>query len=176
MHIIFIGLRCDSTLLVFLGVLHKEKRRYRSLSVKTWVKDGSSIVLPFTVSCWACALLRCSLGLCLWMGLLELFLPFQRRLRWTILQSLRYWHPTKTNASQKLLKLDFFPVLRQSLMKPQVCMRWLYDPELGAGWWNLLLQEWKGVTASWAALGMVHKVSHKWGLARASHVVNLCIM
>lgn len=142
-------------LLVFLGVVHKEKRGCRSLGAKTWVEAGSSVVLPYTVSCWAYPLPRCSLGPSLWMGLLEFFLPFQRHLRWTILQSLRYWDPTKKNASQKLLKSEFYPVLRQSMMKPQVCMRWLYEPELGAGWWDLLLQEWKGVTASGAALRMI---------------------
>lgn len=56
---------------MFLGVVLKEKRRCRSLGVKTWVEAGPSVVLPYTVSCWVYPLLRCSLGLCLWMGLLE---------------------------------------------------------------------------------------------------------
>lgn len=37
-------------LLVFLGVVHKEKRRGRSLGVKTWVKASSSVILPYTDS------------------------------------------------------------------------------------------------------------------------------
>lgn len=123
-HIIFIGLKCDSTTTSVSWCCPQGEKRCRSLGVKTWVKAGSSVVLPCTVSCWAYPVLRCPLGLCLWMGLLPFFLPFHRHLRWTILQSLRYCDPTKTNANQKLLQSDFHPVLRQNLMKPQVCMRW----------------------------------------------------
>lgn len=170
MHIICIGLKCDSTATseCFLVLCTRRKEDAGVWVLRLGWKLVQVLSFHTQLGILGISIAQVFFGAVLLKGIVGVF---PSRDAWDEL----FCKAWDTGILQKQIQSRSFlnPVLRQSLMKPQVCMSWLYEPELGAGWWDLLLQEWKGVRASWAALGVI---PHKWGLAKASRVVNLCIM